>query len=62
MHVLAKQFIRVFISQKAKAGWIAERTAAAEIDSIDGFGRGIEKEAEVILAFRQRRFHPFPFG
>src|SRR5208337_921056 len=62
MHVLAEQFIRVFIPQQAEAGWVAERTPALEIDPEDSFGRRFQQQTEPVLAFPQLLVRPLAFG
>src|SRR3954451_6138630 len=59
VHILAQQFVHTFISQSAQAGRVAERAAVLEINSINGFGRRVEKKPEPVLPFAQRLFRLF---
>jgi hypothetical protein len=43
----------MFIPQSAKAGWVAKRAAAFEINSIDGFSGRVENQTKFVLALTQ---------
>ena len=62
MHILAEHFIEVFVSQSAKAGRVAERASVFEINSINGFGGGVEKKSKFVLTLAQRLFRPLALG
>jgi hypothetical protein len=53
MHIPAEEFVYLFITQSAKARWVAKRAAAFEIDSIDGLGGRVKDESEFVLALTQ---------
>jgi hypothetical protein len=53
MHILAEQFVSVFITQSAKASRIAERAAFFEVNSIDAFAGRVEQQAQFVLALPQ---------
>jgi hypothetical protein len=53
MHIPAEEFVYMFIPQSAKAGWVAEGTAAIEISSIDSLGGRVENQAKFVLALTQ---------
>jgi hypothetical protein len=50
MHLPAKQLSRGFVAENPRARRIGEDTGAAQIDSVDRFGRRIEQEADPLLA------------
>jgi hypothetical protein len=62
MRILAKDLVNVLESQSAEAGRVAERASVLEIDSINGFGSGVEKESKFILTLAQRLFRLLAAG
>jgi hypothetical protein len=49
MRILAEDLVNVLVSQSAEAGRVAERASVLEINSINGFGSGVEKKSKFIL-------------
>jgi len=56
MHILAEHFVDVLVSKSAEAGRVAERASVFEINPINGFGSGVEKKLEFLLALAHRLF------
>jgi hypothetical protein len=56
VHILAEDFVNALVPQSAEAGRVTERTAVFEINSINAFGSGIEKESEFLFALTYRFF------
>jgi hypothetical protein len=53
MHISAQKFVYTLVPEGAKAGWIAERAAAFEVNPIDCLGGRVENQTEVVLALPQ---------
>src|ERR1700730_5698823 len=54
VHIPAEEIFDALIPQSAKTGWVAESAAAFEVNSVNGFSCGVEKEPKLILALTQR--------
>src|SRR5271155_3942919 len=58
MHIPAQDLVNALIPQGAKAGRVAEREAAFEINSTNGLGSRVKNQAEFFLALLQCLLHP----
>src|SRR5438477_5638641 len=56
VHILAEHFVNALVPQSAEARRVTERTAVFEINSINAFGSGVEKESEFLFALTHRFF------
>ena len=57
VHVLAKHLPRFRESEKTQACRIDESAIAFQIDAVNRFGRGIEQQACVLIAFLKCGLH-----
>jgi hypothetical protein len=58
MHILAEHLINALVSQSAETRRVAERASVFEINSVNGFGDGVEKKSQFLLALAEFLFCP----
>ena len=68
VHVPSEQILDALVSERAETRRIAERAAALDVDAVDGLGRRVENQPELVFALadgvyaRLLECEPLPFA